>query len=159
MYNYLIKKEKWYNDNFLIFLNDKLIGQFSTSLLKNSETITFNDSKYIIKPKNIWGTEHYIKKGEETIGMIKSFATKNNSTISIFGKKEFFFQSNFFKSTQDIISEGKVIGTVKNKFSYTEIYTEEELDEEILSSLICLSHHENTVFLVIFVVIFVIIMT
>lgn len=159
MYNYIIKKEKWYNDNFLIILNDKIIGRFTPSTFKNTETYTFDDSKYIIKPKNIWATERFIIKNDETIGLIKNFVAKNNSTISIFGKTEYYLNSHILKSNQEILKEGKQTGILRNKFSYTEINSDEELEKEILSSLISLTHYENTAFLVIFIVIFITILT
>ncbi len=159
MYKYIIKKEKWYNDKYLIFLNDIIIGQFSPSGFKSSESFTFDDAKFVIKPKNIWATESFIMKEEVTIGLIKNFSFKNYSRISIFGKNEFFLRSSFFNSKQEILNGDKSIGTQKNKFSYTEIITEEKLNEELLSSLISLSHSENTAFLVIFIVLFVVILT
>lgn len=159
MYKYIIKKEKWYNDKYLIFLNDILIGQFSPSFFKSSETFTLNNSKFVIKPKNIWATERFIMKEEETIGLIKNFSFKNYSRISIFGKHEFFLRSSFFNSKQEILKDDKSIGIVKNKFSNIEINSETELDKEILSSLISLTQYENTSFLVIFIVIFVVIIT
>lgn len=159
MFKYIIKKEKWYNDKFLIFLNDILIGQFSPSGFKSSESFTFNDVKFVIKPKNIWATERFIIKDEVTIGLIKNFSFKNYSRISIFGKHEFFLRSTFFNSKQEILNGDKSIGTVKNKFSNIEINSETELDKEILSSLISLTQYENTAFLVMFIVIFVVILT
>jgi hypothetical protein len=155
MYKYIIKKEKWYNDKYLIFLNDIIIGQFSPSGFKSSESFTFDDAKFVIKPKNIWATESFIMKEEVTIGLIKNFSFKNYSRISIFGKNEFFLRSSFFNSKQEILKDDKSIGTVKNKFSYIEINSETELDKEILSSLISITQYENTAILVVFIVIFI----